>query len=155
MERCYIETTCLLIKERCVHEHWVCTFHKKILQLLLSNHKTEFLTLIANHGIHYELLPYLVLNLVEFFIREILTLLHDLHHFLLLLNKIIKLLHRDFLTKHLAYLLTLLIARSLTRTEELFGNEGKKSQTYHYYECGAPASDFSYCCHLDFKVLII
>ena len=87
--------------------------------------------------------PYLVLDAVELILREVVDALGHLQHILILIDKCLKILHVDLLTKHLTDLLALLVLGCFARTERLFGNEGKQAKTNNDHEGDSPLSNFS------------
>ena len=72
-----------------------------------------------------ELLPYLVLQLVELVLAEVVGAHGQFHRILILLQEFLEVLHVDFLAKDLTYLLAVLTFDAIAGTESLLGNERK------------------------------
>ena len=61
-----VETTSLLVNERRLHEHGVCTLLHDVLKLGVGNCQPQFLSLVGENGVAYKCVPHLILDLVEF-----------------------------------------------------------------------------------------
>ena len=93
-----IKTTSLLVHERSLHQHGVSTFLEDVLQFLVGNGQAQLSGFFLKNFIVHELLPYLILQVVEFILGEIITSLCHLHDILILVNECLEILHREFVT---------------------------------------------------------
>ena len=93
-----VETTRLLIDKRSLHQQGIGTGLQHVLQLLVGHGETYLLGLSLDDGVADILLPNLILHLIEFLLREIVATLSHLDSLLILVDKTLEVLHRNFLT---------------------------------------------------------
>ena len=93
-----IKTARLLIYERRLCEHRVGTLLHDVLKLLVGNGKTELLALIVDNLLVDVGIPHLILDLVEFLLREVVTTLSHLHNLLILVNECLEFLYVYFVS---------------------------------------------------------
>ena len=153
-----LETTGLLIDEIGQkghgHQHLTGTFFQHTLHLVVGNHKTQLLGLSANEDALQVVLPHGIAKVVDLLFAHVLAATQHLHHFLILFYHFGVVLDVQFFTHDLTNLLTLLVARSLTRAPHVASNKSKQGQGDDTYEPWSPASDFTNCCHLIFCFLL-
>ena len=74
LERIHVKTARLLIDKRCLRQHRIGTIVQYILYFLLCHRQPYLLCISLQDTVADQLLPYLVLHLVEFFLGKVVTL---------------------------------------------------------------------------------
>ena len=98
LQRAGIETSGLLVDERCLQEHGVGTLVEHILQFLIRNGETQLLSLVSDNLLLHVVLPHHVLDLVEFLVGQVVASLSHLNHIGVLVDESLELLYIDFLS---------------------------------------------------------
>ena len=120
-----VKASGLLVDERGLREQLVRAIVEDVLEFVLGDGQTELLAVFLHHALGDELLPYLVLQLVELVLAEVVGAHGQFHRILILLKEFLEVLHVDFLAKDLTYLLAVLTFDAIAGTESLLGNERK------------------------------
>ena len=97
-EHVRVKATCLLVDERSLHQHGIGSLAKHVLHLGVGNRQTELLSFLADDNVVDIRLPYLVLDVVQFILGQVVATLGHLNDLLVLVNEFLEFLNVDFLS---------------------------------------------------------
>ena len=124
-----VEASCLLVDERSLCEHGVCSFLHHVLQFLVSYGETKFGSFIFDEACLHVRVPDHVLHLVHLFFREAFASLCHFDDLLVFVQEVLDLLNTDFLSEHFSDLLSAVVAQRVCRAYQFFCNECEKRET--------------------------